>query len=34
MDEGLMIKFTPHSSTINKCVDYGRKYGEKFLEIG
>ena len=34
MDEGLMIKFTPHSSTLNKCVDYGRKYGEKFLEIG
>lgn len=31
MDEGLMIKFTPHDDTLNRCLDYGRMYGEKFL---
>jgi flavorubredoxin len=31
MDEGLMIKFTPHADNLQKCLDYGRKYGERFL---
>ena len=34
IDEGLMIKFTPHSSTFKKCIEYGRIYGAKFLEKG
>jgi len=31
MDEGLMIKFTPHADNLKRCLDYGRKYGERFL---
>ncbi|TRZ75358.1 MAG: FprA family A-type flavoprotein [Bacteroidetes bacterium] len=31
MDEGLMIRFTPHAGTLQQCFDYGRAYGEKFL---
>ncbi|MCX6241018.1 MAG: FprA family A-type flavoprotein [Bacteroidetes bacterium] len=31
MDEGLMIKFTPHAGTLQKCFDYGKSYGETFL---
>ncbi|MCX6282693.1 MAG: FprA family A-type flavoprotein [Bacteroidetes bacterium] len=31
MDEGLMIKFTPHAETLQKCLDYGKAYGEKFI---
>jgi flavorubredoxin len=34
LDEGLMIKFTPHSSAIDRCFEYGKKYGKKFLENG
>ncbi|MEI6682059.1 MAG: FprA family A-type flavoprotein [Bacteroidota bacterium] len=31
MDEGLMIKFTPHHETKDKCIAYGKKFGEAFL---
>jgi len=31
MDEGLMIKFTPHAGNLQKCFDYGKAYGERFL---
>ena len=31
LDEGLMVKFTPHCESLQKCFDYGHKYGEKFL---
>ncbi len=31
MDEGLMIKFTPHAGTLQKCFDYGKAYGARFL---
>ncbi|MEI7662319.1 MAG: FprA family A-type flavoprotein [Bacteroidota bacterium] len=31
IDDGLMIKFTPHHDTMIKCVEYGRNFGEKFL---
>jgi flavorubredoxin len=31
MDEGFMVKFTPHFETLQKCFDYGRAYGERFL---
>ncbi|MEI7491045.1 MAG: FprA family A-type flavoprotein [Bacteroidota bacterium] len=31
IDEGLMIKFTPHAETLQKCFDYGKAYGEKFI---
>lgn len=31
MDEGLMIKFTPHAKTLQQCYDYGRAYGDRFL---
>lgn len=34
MDEGLMIKFTPHAETLQKCFDYGKAYGEKFIRKG
>ena len=33
MDEGLMIKFTPHADTLKRCFDYGRTYGERFLSL-
>ncbi|MEI6456664.1 MAG: FprA family A-type flavoprotein [bacterium] len=31
MDEGLMIKFTPHSEAFEKCVAYGKSIGVKLL---
>ena len=31
IDEGLMVKFTPHSEMQEKCVDYGRKFGRQML---
>ena len=33
MDEGLMVKFTPHADTLKLCFDYGRTYGERFLSL-
>ncbi len=32
IDEGLMVKFTPHHDVRDKCVAYGRKFGERFLQ--
>ena len=34
MDEGLMIKFTPHADSLQKCFDYGKAYGTMFLKNG
>jgi len=31
-DEGLMVKFTPHKETLEKCVEYGKAFGVKLLE--
>jgi NADH oxidase (H2O-forming) len=32
MDEGLMVKFTPHNEVAEKCVEYGRRFGLKLLQ--
>jgi flavorubredoxin len=32
MDEGLMIKFTPHSKVKDKCIEYGHQFGMKLLK--
>ncbi len=29
MDEGLMVKFTPHDAMEEKCVEYGREFGRQ-----
>ncbi len=29
MDDGLMVKFTPHSEVQEKCIEYGRKFGRQ-----
>ncbi|MDP1621119.1 MAG: FprA family A-type flavoprotein [Bacteroidales bacterium] len=31
VDEGLMVKFTPHSEIQEKCIAYGRKFGKQML---
>lgn len=31
-DEGLMVRFTPHKDVLDKCVSYGRSFGEKLLK--
>jgi flavorubredoxin len=31
VDDGLMIKFTPHSQVSDKCVEYGRNFGKQML---
>lgn len=31
IDEGLMIKFTPHTGVQEKCVEYGRNFGRQML---
>jgi flavorubredoxin len=31
IDDGLMVKFTPHNEVAQKCVEYGRKFGERML---
>jgi flavorubredoxin len=31
IDEGLMIKFTPHSEAQERCIEYGRKFGKQML---
>jgi flavorubredoxin len=31
-NEGLMVKFTPHAETLQKCVEYGKAFGTKLLE--
>jgi flavorubredoxin len=32
-NDGLMVKFTPHEETIRKCVEYGKAFGNKLLEM-
>ena len=31
-DDGLMVKFTPHEATLEKCRTYGKAFGAKLLE--
>ena len=31
-DEGLMVKFTPHHDTEQKCIAYGREFGKRMTE--
>ena len=31
-DESLMVKFTPHKETLEKCVEYGKAFGLKLLQ--
>jgi flavorubredoxin len=31
-DEGLMVQFTPHKTTLEKCLEYGKAFGLKLLE--
>jgi len=31
MDEGLMVKFTPHNEVKERCIAYGRQFGRLFL---
>lgn len=31
MDDGLMVKFTPHHEIREKCIEYGRKFGTQML---
>ena len=31
-DEGLMVKFTPHNETLEKCRTYGKAFGARLLE--
>jgi flavorubredoxin len=33
IDEGLMIKFTPHHEVERKCIEYGRNFGKQMLAI-
>ena len=33
IDEGLMVKFTPHSEVQEKCIEYGRNFGRQMLAI-
>ncbi len=32
IDDGLMVKFTPHREVLDKCIDYGKAFGIKMLE--
>jgi flavorubredoxin len=32
VDEGLLVKFTPHKEAIDKAFEYGKSYGLRFLE--
>ncbi len=31
IDEGLMVKFTPHNEVAQRCIEYGRAFGERML---
>jgi len=30
-DEGLTVKFTPHAEDMERCIEYGKEFGMKFL---
>jgi flavorubredoxin len=32
IDDGLMVKFTPHREVLDKCIDYGKAFGIKMAE--
>jgi NADH oxidase (H2O-forming) len=32
LDEGMMVRFTPHNEMTVKCVEYGRKFGRRLLD--
>lgn len=32
IDEGLMVKFTPHNDVKDKCIAYGMNFGQKLLQ--
>ena len=32
LDEGLMIRFTPHHEVSVKCIEYGRNFGMHLLK--
>lgn len=32
IDDGLMVKFTPHHEVLDTCVDYGKTFGIRMLE--
>jgi hypothetical protein len=32
LDDGLMVKFTPHNEMKDKCVEYGKVFGLRLLE--
>jgi NADH oxidase (H2O-forming) len=34
VDEGLLVKFTPHNEMLQKCIDYGRNFGLQLLQNG
>jgi NADH oxidase (H2O-forming) len=34
IDEGLLVKFTPHNDMLEKCIEYGRNFGQKLLQNG
>lgn len=31
IDEGLMVKFTPHNEVAQRCIEYGKAFGERML---
>ncbi|MEI6434543.1 MAG: FprA family A-type flavoprotein [Bacteroidota bacterium] len=33
IDDGLMVKFTPHNEEAQKCVEYGKHFGERMLNV-
>ena len=33
IDDGLMVKFTPHREVLERCIEYGRVFGMKMVEI-
>ena len=32
LDEGLMVRFTPHNEMVGRCVEYGKNFAERLLE--
>ena len=32
IDDGLMVKFTPHNDVAERCVEYGKAFGKRMTE--
>ncbi|MDP4282359.1 MAG: FprA family A-type flavoprotein [Bacteroidota bacterium] len=32
LDDGLMVKFSPHNEILEQCIEYGRNFGKRVLE--